>query len=133
MQLRFVMPSEVAMIASVEHLAGETAPTARLAVYKNNFDAGESDGRLTGESDFADLRVRAFFPGSGCGVAIDGDKISYAEPGLQGFVGKRVSVLSAPAQMDTFLLVWKEEPVELEKQVIDAIKFVIGGLSNAFT
>ena len=88
MRLALNMPDDVAMIADCTYKGDEDDPVVEFAIYRDSIAAGESDGRLRDEGVFEDIRVRKFFPGSGCGVITENGVIVYAEAGLQGFVGK---------------------------------------------
>lgn len=131
------------MIASARYMGDETYPTVELALYDRDFDAGDSDGRLTGETEFLLYKVRQFFPSSGCGMIMISDSdysdtggtIQSAEPGLQNFVGRRATWFSAGEdRSDIILVVWRDEPnFDVLKNHRSAITKTINALSFLFT
>jgi hypothetical protein len=107
----FTIPKDIAMLASAFYSAGEQHPTVDLVVYHKGFDAGDADDRLVGKADFRGLRIRQFLPGWGCEVQVENGEIVGTEPGLQNFVGKKVSIYNrTPGNPRYILLVaWEGE------------------------
>jgi hypothetical protein len=140
MRVTFYPPAELAMIATATFMGNEKDPTVELALYKADFDPGDSDGRLTGESDFGHLKARQFFPSSGCGVMIKDGKVIFTEPGLQNYIGKAAMMvkITKAGWTQTIIMVWDTDDMDTVRhldtnELREQIATVIFGLSLAFT
>lgn len=136
MQLQPGLPKGVALLATANFRGGEKDPTVDVAVYRNDFPAGESDSRLNGQNTFRNLCVRQFFPTSGCAVMIENGVIVFAEPGLQGFIGKQARIIHRPSdtEIDVLLIVWEAAPIDLDNEelLLPRLTSMLYGLTLAF-
>lgn len=132
MRLGFDLADDVVLIALAAYEGNESYPTVEFAVYPENFPAGDPGGFVTDEGSFDKLRVRKFFPGSGCGIIAEDGRIQYTDPGLRGFVGRPITV-SHTTGGDVVLVAWREGIRDFRR---DELKVYLGkllGLRLAFT
>lgn len=116
------------MVATVRQAKYD--PIVEVAIYRKNFDAGQFDTSLVSEGDFGELKVRNFFPGSGCGFKGEDHKIAYIERGLQNFRGKYADIVTSN---DTeFLVVWENGQFALSSLsgFLEELTAVMSGFSR---
>lgn len=130
LRLNLALPRTVAMVASVHHIQSD--PTIELAVYRKDFDAGTPDDSLVSEGDFGELKVRNFFPGSGCGFIIKNEMLGFTEFGLKNFAGRCANVYATEKgnSDDGLLIVWESGPAFLHAELLKEITTVMDFFSK---
>ena len=123
----------VAMIALGRCMGGEENPSVEVAIFRCDLDPGESDSRLSCDANLGLWQVR-IFRGSLCGLIIAEDGcLKFAEPGLQGFVGKLCTVVRhKPSDGDYFLIVWRDAAGSINEKELNYVARRIHGLREAF-
>ena len=124
-RFRLILPHGVVMIATAYRV--ETDPTIEFAIYRAGFDAGVPDTSLVSEGEFGELKIRNFFPGSGCGFILKDDKIVAMEHGLQNFIGKSATFLDIPDTplKEILLVVWENNPAFVSREFIRDLTTVV--------
>ena len=96
-------------VALALYYAREDSPTVEWAILRMDSAPGKSDGRIRDDYFTDEVRVRRFFPTSGCRLYIENDILVCAEPGLQGFINHRVALINDEG--DILIIIFETAPI----------------------